>query len=157
MCRVNAHVVVATSAADIVDQYAAIHVGDDIQKPDSDILVYSEEDDTSPILIFSCKTSCRERAGQTYKWKLLCDLATCEREHKGSSPACPATKYHLAYMPKRKVQMGFNTADLYEELKNPQISAMFSFFDHAYIAKIESPANNIVPLKKIVDDLNAVF
>lgn len=155
--NITAHIIVTTSVSDIIDKYASITVDNDIQKPDSDVIVYSEEE-SSPILNFSCKTSCRERAGQTYKWKLLCDLATCKCEHKAGNNSCPATKYNLAYTPKRNIQMCFVTADFYDELKHPQISAMFNFFDNAYVAKTSAPANTTIKtLDCVIDDINAVY
>lgn len=155
--NISAHVIVTTSVSGLIDQYAAIAVGDDIQKPDSDVIVYSEEAEDSPIINFSCKTSCRERAGQTYKWKLLCDLATCRCGHKAGNENCPATKYQLGYTPRREIKMCFVTADFYDELKNPQISAMFHFFDHAYVAKTTSPAARISILQNVIEDIDAVF
>lgn len=73
---------------DIIDQYASIHIGDDVQQLDSDVFAYDPDDEESLIVIFSCKTLLRERAGQTYKWKLMCDLATCKCEHMKDNPEC---------------------------------------------------------------------
>lgn len=56
--NIVSHVIVSTSVASVIDQYAAIAVGDDVQKPDSDVIVYSDEQEDSPIINFSCKTSC---------------------------------------------------------------------------------------------------
>lgn len=154
--NITAHIIVTTSVADIIDKYASITVDNDIQKPDSDVIVYSEEE-SSPILNFSCKTSCRERAGQTYKWKLLCDLATCKCEHREGNASCPATKYNLAYTPVRDIQMCFVTADFYNELTNPQISAMFNFFDNAYVAKNIAPNATIKTLDCVIDDINTIY
>lgn len=149
---------VTTSSSSIIEQYAAIHVGDDIQMPDSDVLVYSETDNKSPIVNFSCKTSCRERAGQTYKWKLLCDLATCHCKYKRGNLDCPTTKYNLSYSPTRPIKMCFVTTDFYNELTNPQICAMFNFFDSAYVAKAEAPAGkNIKTLDHVIDDIKSIF
>lgn len=150
-------VVVTMSVSGLIEQYAAIHVDDDILKPDSDVIVYSPESDSSPIMNFSCKTSCRERAGQTYKWKLLCDLATCSCDHKDGNPDCPATKYNLSYEPDRKILTCFVTTDFYGELSNPQISAMFNFFDYSYVAKAAAPCDSIKPLESVVDDINQIF
>ena len=69
--NINKDIVVTTSKKSILEEYASINVGDDIQKPDSDVLIFAPNDTNSPIINFSCKTSFRERAGQTYKWKLL--------------------------------------------------------------------------------------
>ena len=105
----------------------------------------------------SCKTSCRERAGQTYKWKLLCDLATCNCIYKNGNPNCPSTRYNLNYTPTKPIKMCFVTADFYNELIQPQISGMFSFFDCSYVAKPVSPNNNVLPLHNIIQYINTIF
>ena len=155
--NITVPVVVTTSVRNIINEYAAIQVDDDIQTPDSDVIVYSLLDENSPILNFSCKTSCRERAGQTYKWKLLCDLATCHCDHMEGNMNCPATRYHLQYVPTRPIKMCFVTADFYNELNNPQISGLFHFFDYSYIAKQQSPDERIQPLQTIILDINEIF
>lgn len=155
--NITAPVVVTTSVKNIIDEYAAIQVDNDIQTPDSDVIVYSLLDENSPILNFSCKTSCRERAGQTYKWKLLCDLATCHCDHMEGNMNCPATRYRLQYVPTRPIKMCFVTADFYNELNNPQISGLFHFFDYSYVAKHQSPDERIQPLHTIIHDLNEAF
>lgn len=154
--NITKNVIVTTSTQNIIDTYAAIQVGDDTQKPDSDVIIYSPNDNT-PIMNLSCKTSCRERAGQTYKWKLLCDLVTCECDHKDNNPNCPSTKYELSYTPERKILICFVTSDFYNELANPQIAAMFNFFDYSYVAKELSHNPNILTLENIIDNINAEF
>lgn len=154
--NITKNVIITTSTKSLINTYAAIHVGDDIQKPDSDVIIYSPEDNT-PIMNLSCKTSCRERAGQTYKWKLLCDLVTCDCEHKNVNPNCPATKYGLSYIPERKILICFVTSDFYNELANPQIAAMFNFFDYSYVAKDISHNPNIFTLENIIDNINFEF
>lgn len=149
-------VIVTMSVQHIINQYAAISVGNEIQKPDSDIIVYSNSPST-PILNISCKTSCRERAGQTYKWKLLCDLATCNCVYKNGNPNCPSTRYNLNYTPTKAIKMCFVTADFYDELIQPQISGMFSFFDCSYVAKPVSSNYNVLPLHNIVQYINSIF
>lgn len=149
-------VIVTMSVQNIINQYAAISVGNEIQKPDSDIIVYSDSPST-PILNISCKTSCRERAGQTYKWKLLCDLATCNCIYKNGNPNCPSTRYNLNYYPTKVIKMCFVTTDFYNELSHPQISGMFSFFDCSYVAKPVSSNNNVLPLHNIIQYINSIF
>lgn len=153
--NITANVIVSMSANKILDEYATIQVGDDTQKPDSDVIVYCAESESTPILNYSCKTSCRERAGQTYKWKLLSDLATCSCEHKEGNENCPVTVYGLKYSPKRKVYMCFVTADFYDEIAQPQIAAMFNFFDKSYVAKPTSSVSTIKNLSNVVDDINS--
>ena len=149
-------VIVTMSVQHIIDQYAAISVGNEIQKPDSDIIVYSNSPST-PILNISCKTSCRERAGQTYKWKLLCDLATCNCIHKNGNPNCPSTRYNLNYTPTKVIKMCFVTTDFYNELSQPQISGMFSFFDCSYVAKPFSSNTNVLPLHNIIQYISTCY
>lgn len=149
--------VIVTLSSNILDEYAVIKVGDDEQKPDSDVLVYSDDDKTTPIINFSCKTSCRERAGQTYKWKLLSDLAACKCIHQAGNTDCPITKYRLVYNPKRDIYMCFITADFYNEISNPQVAAMFNFFDKSYIAKSSSPSAKIQPLENVIDYINSCY
>ena len=154
--NITKNVIVTTSTKEIVDKYAVIYVGDDTQKPDSDVIVYSLDNDT-PIMNISCKTSCRERAGQTYKWKLLCDLATCDCDLKDDHPDCPCHKYNLSYVPEKKILICFVTADFYNELANPQIAAMFHFFDYSYVAKEKTDDPKILTLDNIIDSINNEF
>lgn len=155
--NINRDVVVTTSTRSILENYAAIRVGDDIQKPDSDVLIYSPDDATSPIINFSCKTSCRERAGQTYKWKLLCDIATCECEHKTNNEQCPANIYNLDYHPQRSIKMCFVTSDFYDEIEQPQIAGMFRFFDQAFVAKPNRNNGFIKSFEKVIDYINSIY
>lgn len=149
--------VVTTSVKSIIDEYAAIKVDDDIQQPDSDVLLYSTIDKNSPIINFSCKTSCRERAGQTYKWKLLADIATCNCPYVANFTGCLVNKYKISYKPIRQIKMFFVTTDFYDELSNPQISGMFSFFDNTYVAKTKSSNRSIKTLDKVIEDINQIF
>ncbi|XOQ45337.1 MAG: RE-BsaWI domain-containing protein [Clostridium sp.] len=144
----------------LLDKYASISVGssEDTQKPDSDVLIY-KDDTTSPIVNFSCKTSLRERAGQTYKWKLLVDLATCTCPYILESENCPKNIYNLQYDNSRRVIMNFVTADLYNEVNQPQINGMFNFFDNAYITKPNNEFNNnsIICFSNIINNLNEIY
>lgn len=155
--NIESEVVVTTSTKKILDDYAVIKVGDDEQKPDSDVLIYSPSDTHSPIINFSCKTSCRERAGQTFKWKLLCDIATCDCEHKNTTEDCPARKYHLDYHPQRKICMSFVTSDFYDEIEQPQIAAMFNFFDRSYVAKPGIEGGSIRSFENVIDYINNLY
>lgn len=155
---------VRTSNHELIKKYATIKVGDDenSQKPDSDVLLY-KNDNSSPIINFSCKTSLRERAGQTYRWKLLVDLATCNCENISCNPNCPANKYKLQYETSRKIYMCFVTSDLYDEINNPQIYGMFSFFDFAFVTKTKKEldrfeaSSQIAQFKKVVEFINKVY
>lgn len=155
--NIEKEVIVTTSTKKILDDYAVIRVGDDVQKPDSDVLIYSPHDTHSPIINFSCKTSCRERAGQTFKWKLLCDIATCNCEHKSTTASCPANRYQLDYHPQRQICMCFVTSDFYDEIGQPQIAAMFNFFDRSYVAKPNYEDGSIKSFENVIDYINSIY
>ncbi len=141
-------IILKTKKHKIVDEYATIKVADETQKPDLDLIAFSEEEE-KPIIIYSCKTSLRERAGQTYRWKLLVDIT----KH------CPALieKYKLEYPEKRKVLTGLITTNFYNVIMQPQQKGMLDFFDFSYVAKnikVEPPIRN---LSSIIKDLNEVL
>ena len=140
-----------------LEKYATINVGGEIQKPDVDIMIHSL-DEEMPIIVISCKTSLRERAGQTYKWKLLIDFATTECRYVEESEECPIHKYELEYDKKRRVLVGFITADFYNEINSPQQQGMLKFFDFCYVANTEEITSKYVRrLSEIVGDLRRVF
>ncbi len=132
----------------IVQKFAVVRVGDEEQKPDMDLMVFSERD-VKPVIIYSCKTSLRERAGQTYRWKLLVEV----------SQHCPTLveKYGIEYSPKRKVLVGLITADFYGELRSPQQRGALKFFDFTYVGKPGPHAPPLKPLSTIVDDLKGTY
>ena len=154
--NITAPVIVATSVKELPNDYAAIYVDGDKLMPDSDVIVYSRANDNSPIIVFSCKTSFRERAGQTYKWKLMCDLATCTCQHRKTELDCPISRYNITYTPTRSIKICFVTTDFYNEISNPQIISMFRFFDRSYIAKDITNAT-IDTLDLVIDYINSVF
>jgi type II restriction enzyme len=110
-------------------EVAIINVDGETQKPDCDLVIYSlNEDETlKKCMILSLKTSLRERAGQTYKWKLLMEIATSENSIK--------EKYNIEYNPEKMPLVGFATVNFYDEINNPQHRGMFKFFDKSFIAK----------------------
>jgi len=144
----NDLIVLKTKKHKIVDEYATIKVADETQKPDLDLIAFSENEN-KPIVIYSCKTSLRERAGQTYKWKLLVDI----------TKYCPALveKYKLEYPEKKKILTGFITTNFYNEIMQPQQKGMLEFFDYSYIAKNIEVKPPIKRLSSIIDDLNIIF
>ncbi len=141
-------IILKTKNHPILDKYATIKVADETQKPDIDLLIFTEEE-TKPILIFSCKTSLRERAGQTYKWKLLVEITR----------KCPQLKeeYKLEYPDQRPIYTGFITTNFYDEINQPQQRGMLKFFDYSYISKPIQPQPHIKPLSQIIQDLNTIF
>ncbi len=129
------------------DKLATINVDGETQKPDADLIIYTkkENDDVDKCIILSLKTSLRERAGQTYKWKLLMEIATSENTIKD--------KYNISYETSDMPMVCFATVNFYNEINNPQHRGMFKFFDKAFISK---PVNEnfISPLSEIIDFVN---
>lgn len=129
------------------DSIATISVGDETQKPDVDLIIYTEKEDQTihKCIIFSLKTSLRERAGQTYKWKQLLEIATTNNSIK--------EKYGIDYNPESMPLVCFATVNFYNEIDSPQHRGMFKFFDNSFIGK---PINNefIKPLSHIIDYVN---
>jgi type II restriction enzyme len=141
----------------ILGEYAEIHLGDEVQKPDMDVVVYSPQQET-PITLLSCKTSLRERAGQTIKWKLLLDLATSRCTHKTGNNDCPATRYALRIDTTRPIRVVFVTADLYGETAQPQQAGLLSLFDAAYVTKPSADIpQGIVPFSDIVSYIRSQY
>lgn len=128
------------------DEIVTINVDGETQKPDADLIIYSQKQNrVKSCIILSLKTSLRERAGQTYKWKLLMEIATSKNPIKD--------RYNISYKSKTMPLICFATANFYSEINNPQHKGMFKFFDKAFIAK---PIKNnfISPLSEIVDFVN---
>lgn len=129
-------------------QMTTIHVGDETQKPDMDILIYSEEDgELQNCMVVSLKTSLRERAGQTYKWKLLLEIAQSENSIR--------EKYDIEYPSKIVPLVCFATVNFYDEINNPQHRGMFKFFDQSFIGKpIDDSVDFITPMSGLIDFVN---
>lgn len=138
----------------VIEKYATISVADgEAQKPDVDLLLYLE-DEGSPIMVCSCKTSLRERAGQTYRWKLLMDMSMCNCEHDTD---CPMHQYNLEYQSDRKVLVNLITADFYDESGSAQQRGMFTFFDNVYVTQEIEEFANVRRFSGIIKTLNTVF
>ncbi len=129
------------------DRISTINVGDETQKPDVDLIIFTEKEDSTvdKCIILSLKTSLRERAGQTYKWKLLMEIATTDNSIKD--------KYDIEYNPENMPLICFATVNFYNEINNPQHRGMFKFFDNSFIGK---PINNkfINSLSHLIDYVN---
>lgn len=97
------------------------------------------------MLILSLKTSLRERAGQTYRWKLLMEIATNENPVK--------EKYEIAYDAEKIPLVCFATTNFYDEIDNPQQRGMLKFFDESFIAKRKN-RDFISPLSSLIDCVN---
>ncbi len=124
-----------------------INVDGETQKPDMDLIIYSTKEDNtlSKCMIVSLKTSLRERAGQTYKWKLLMEIASSCNEVK--------QKYNISYEPKQMPLVCFATVNFYDEINNPQHRGMFKFFDSSFIGK-PLKADFISNLAELIDFAN---
>lgn len=122
-----------------------IKVGEETQKPDVDLVIYSLDSNAKlhKCLILSLKTSLRERAGQTYKWKLLMEIANAESSIK--------EKYDISYNPPILPLVCFATVNFYNEINNPQHRGMFKFFDCAFIGKNIQTGDFIKPLSYLID------
>ena len=152
------HVLLKQKGHPIAKKYATIQVGNVEQKPDMDIFIYSDKSNT-PVIISSCKTSLRERAGQTYRWKLLLDLATANREHLERYKDCPINKYQIKYQGDKKIFVLMITADLYNEISRPQQKGALIFFDRAFITnpKENKLPSNVERLSKIIKYLQEIY
>ena len=107
----------------------SIIVDGESQRPDMDLVFYTIEDnsDIKNMIMLSLKTSLRERANQTYKWKLLLEIATTENPIKD--------KYNIEYPLDKMPLVCFATVNFYDEINNPQHRGMFKFFDKSFIGK----------------------
>ena len=125
-----------------------IKVGEETQKPDVDLVIYSlnSNNQLHKCIILSLKTSLRERAGQTYKWKLLMEIAKEESKLKD--------KYDITYNPPVLPLVCFATVNFYNEINNPQNRGMFKFFDCAFIGKNIEKKDFIKPLSYIIEYVN---
>jgi len=151
----NLHIIVKPKQHPIIKKYGIIKVGGETQKPDMDILICSDKP-KSPLVICSCKTSLRERAGQTYRWKLLLYLATANPKHLQKYPDCPINKLNIQYKKDRTVHVAMITADFYDEANQPQQRGMFKFFDGVFLSK-QKKITGLDKLSAIIKWLNKIY
>jgi type II restriction enzyme len=139
--------VFVTSKVSRFKNLVSIIVDGESQKPDMDLVFYTLDKNNNPrnIMIISLKTSLRERAGQTYKWKLLLEIATTENPIKD--------KYNIVYPLGKTPLVCFATVNFYDEINNPQHRGMFKFFDKSFIGK-PTNANFIDSLSTLIDYVN---
>lgn len=131
----------------IFENMVTIHIDEETQKPDMDLIIYSLDHKGSLIkcMIISLKTSLRERAGQTYKWKLLLEIATDDNNIR--------KKFNIRYDSKKMPLVCFATVNFYNEINSPQHRGMFKFFDSSFIGKpVETTF--VKSLSKIIDYVN---
>jgi len=126
--RSDIYVTDKTGKNPLLEKVTIIHVDDETQKPDMDLVLYTLNGTVIyDCLIVSLKTSLRERAGQTYKWKLLLEIATTDSAIRD--------KYNIRYDWDKMPKVCFATVNFYNEINNPQHRGMFKFFDSAFIGK----------------------
>lgn len=130
---------------------SVIQVGPETIQPDVDLLVYSSLTDKTPACIYSMKTSLRERAGQTHRWKVLLDIVTAEN--------CRSIKekYDLQYGGDANIRLGLVTTNFYEEITSPQQRGLFQFFDYVYLTKPGDFQQPVAQFSKIADDLRGIY
>jgi type II restriction enzyme len=127
LVRSNIFVTTKTKSK-LFTKMATISVDGETQKPDMDMVIWSgSEEIVDECILISLKTSLRERAGQTYKWKLLLEIATTNNDIKD--------KYKISYQSKKMPIICFATVNFYNEINNPQHKGMFKFFDGSFIGK----------------------
>lgn len=152
--KINANILLtskrSSKSAKNLEDLMTVKVAGEMQKPDADLFFYtlnssSEVDD---FIIVSLKTSLRERAGQTYRWKLLMEIASCDNPVR--------SKYDLNYQQKIIPKVCFATINFYDEIKQPQHKGMLQFFDKSFIGK-PIDEDFISRLSKLPDFLNSSF
>jgi type II restriction enzyme len=138
--------VFVTSKTKMFGELVSVIVDGESQKPDMDLVFYTgEREKPQSMMIVSLKTSLRERAGQTYKWKLLLEIATTENKIRD--------KYNIEYPLGKTPLVCFATVNFYDEINNPQHRGMFKFFDKSFIGK-PTEVDFIDSLSTFVDYVN---
>ncbi|MBM3325818.1 MAG: hypothetical protein FJY65_02385 [Calditrichaeota bacterium] len=145
--RADIFITNSKSKVQVFDKVATINVDGETQKPDCDLIIYTKTGniESNKCIILSLKTSLRERAGQTYKWKLLMEIATTDNPIKD--------KYNITYNSEEMPFVCFVTANFYNEINNPQHRGMFKFFDKSFISK-EIDSEFISRLSSIIPFVN---
>ena len=121
-----------------------VHIGEETQNPDCDIIIYNEE--TKKIIILSLKTSLKERAGQTIKWKLLLEIATSKNEIK--------KKYDISYHGRQMPIVCFGTVNFYNEINQPQQRGLLKLFDASFIAKTNVKSDIVISMSELPNFVN---
>ena len=132
------------------EKISTINVGEDTQKLDMDLAIYSlkENSELNKCIILSLKTSLRERIDRIQEGKLLMEIAMSDCEVRD--------KYEISYDPPTVPLICFVTVNFYNEINNPQHRGMFKFFDRAFIGKPIDPqvTDFIYPLSSLIDFAN---
>jgi len=132
------------------DKVLTINVGEEIEKLDTDLIIFSlkENSKLKKCIVLSLLTSKSARIENTYKWKLLMEIAMSDCEVRD--------KYEISYNPPTIPLVCFVTVNFYNEINNPQHRGMFKFFDRAFIGKPIDPqsTNFISPLSNLIEFTN---
>ena len=130
---------------------SVIEVGPEKIKPDVDLLVYSGVNNNAPVCIYSLKTSLRERAGQTHRWKVLLDIVTAEN--------CRSIKqkYDLQYAGNANFLLSMITTNFYDEITSPQQRGLLRFFDYVYLTKPDSFVKPVARFSNIARDMAEIY
>ena len=139
-----------TKKLSLFKDLTTIRIDGETQKPDMDLVVYSIDDNgeiRQPVVIISLKTSLRERAGQTMRWKLLMEIATSDHPLR--------EKYTIEYDQSVMPLVCFATLDFYDEIAQPQHRGMLKFFDRTFISREKTPTiPNVSNLSSLVTYVN---
>ncbi|MBE8159054.1 MAG: hypothetical protein HAW59_06710 [Betaproteobacteria bacterium] len=133
----------------LIKNYAVIQTGGEELKPDLDLMVHAEN--TDAVSIYSLKTSLRERAGQTHRWKLLMDIATAP------DAKSIREKYDLRFSGGKHFFMNLITTNFYDEITAPQQRGLLRFFDGVYLTKPGSFAAPVLNFSRIAEDLTEIY
>ena len=128
-----------------------IQVGPETIKPDADLLVYSARATDGPVCLFSLKTSLRERAGQTHRWKILMDIVTSADCHSIKD------KYDLRYAGGTNFRMGLITTNFYNEITSPMQKGLLRFFEHVYLTKPGEWGPPVMSFSAVAEDIRRIY
>lgn len=143
----NIFITAKQSAVKRFGERMTVYVDGEAQKPDCDLVIYNG--DNNKFFILSLKTSLRERAGQTYRWKLLLEIASSDNNIR--------EKFNIAYRGGESPLVCFATVNFYDEVNNPQQRGMFKFFDRAFIAKPDINTGFIGEMSQMVGYIREVL
>ena len=133
----------------VIKKFAVIKTGNEELKPDMDLMAYAPE--SEHVAVYSLKTSLRERAGQTHRWKLLMDIATAPDAES------LRTRYDLRFEGGATFRMNLITTNFYDEITAPQQRGLLQFFDRVYLTKPGDFAAPVLNFSRIAEDLTEMY
>ena len=135
--------------SETIKKFAAIYSGNETLSPDLDLMASADSVDT--VCIYSIKTSLRERAGQTQRWKLLFDIATAPDSDSIRK------KYDIRYDGGRDFRMNLITSNFYNEITSPQQRGLLRFFDRVYLTKPGAYNAPVMNFSQVAKDLKKLY